>query len=63
MQSPQTVDRTFINELNLYKMVETDFEKDSNQRRNSNANLEDFHVSVNSDPEFAWKFCTFSTKK
>jgi hypothetical protein len=44
-------------------MAETDFELGSNRRRNLNANLEDFHVSVNSDSEIAWPFYTFSTQK
>jgi hypothetical protein len=43
-------------------MAEIDFELDYYLRRNSNAILEDFHVSVNSDPELDWQFSTFSTQ-
>jgi hypothetical protein len=62
MQSPQTVVRKFKDELILYKMAETDCEKESNWKRKLISNMRIFHVSVNSDPEFAWQFCTLSTQ-
>jgi hypothetical protein len=49
MQSHQTVDRTFRDELTLYKMAETNCKKDLNWRRKLDANLGIFHASVNSD--------------
>jgi hypothetical protein len=43
-------------------LAEVEFEMDSNRGRKLDANLRIFHVSVNSDPEFAWQFAHFPLK-